>query len=248
MKVASLMAAAIAAALLVAAVAQAASLKKRMDSIPAPASGAAAAVPEEPPVSPYETAELLKRLEACASRLDGKIDKESKELKAAKERYAGLKAASDESLAKMTAESSKIKEELGQTKGDKEKVAELTKKIRTEQQKAMFKKFMGEQVKKELEKIKVELGLSPDQAAKFDAVNDEMFDKFAEMGSSFMDGEGNPQKFQELITESNTKMKGFMTDDQFTKYTDIQKKQWGGRQRNQEGKNGLEGGDQGGQQ
>ena len=37
-------------------------------------------------------------------------------------------------------------------------------------------------------------------------------------------------------------------EEQFTKYTDIQKKQWGGQRRNQEGKNGLEGGDQGGGQ
>jgi hypothetical protein len=246
MKVAALLATAIAAALLAAAVVQAASLNKRLHNVPAPAASAA---PEtaaaEPPPSPYEVAEMAKRVEACAVKIDAKIERETKALRDAKERFGGIKQRTDESLEAIARESLALKEELGKKSADKEKVAELTKKIRTEQQKAMFKKFMGERMKGEMEKVKAELELTPDQAAQFDKVSGEMFDKFSEMGSSFMDGEGNPAKFQELVTESNTKMQGFMSEDQYKKYQDIQKRQWGGGGRqNGDNKGGQEGGGQ----
>lgn len=189
---------------------------------------------------------MAKRIEACSVKVDLKIERETKALRDAKERFAGIKQRTDESLQEIAKESLALKEELAKKSADKEKVAELTKKIRTEQQKAMFKKFMGERMKGEMEKVKTELGLTPDQCAQFDQVSGEMFDKFSEMGSSFMDGEGNPAKFQELVTESNTKMQGFMSEDQFKKYQDIQKKQWGGGGGRQSGDG--QGGQQGGGQ
>ncbi|KAF0244161.1 MAG: hypothetical protein FD180_2746 [Planctomycetota bacterium] len=229
MKVAALLITAVAAALLVAAVAQAASLSKRLHSVPAPAAGAASdGAPHEMPPSPFEVAEMAKRIEACAAKIDLKIERESRALREAKERFAGIKGLTDESLEAIAKESLALKEELAKKKADKEKVAELTKRIRTEQQKAMFKRFMGDRMKGEMEKVKAELELTPDQAVQFDKVSGEMFDKFAEMGSSFMDGETNPAKFAELVTESNSRMQGFMSEDQFKKYQDIQKKQWGG--------------------
>ena len=248
MKVAALLTTAIAAALLVAAVAQAASLNKRLHSVPAPAAGAASDVAgSEPPPSPYEVAEMAKRIEVCGSKIDLKIERETKALRDAKERFAGIKERTDDSLEAIAKESLALKEELAKKTVDKEKVAELTKKIRTEQQKAMFKKFMGDRMKGEMDKVKGELELTPDQAAQFDQVSGDMFDKFAEMGSSFMDGDTNPAKFQELVTESNTKMQGFMSEDQFKKYQDIQKKQWGGGGRgggSGDGSNGEGGGGQ----
>ena len=81
----------------------------------------------------------------------------------------------------------------------------------------------------------------------FDKVSEEMFDKFADMGSSFMDGEANPAKFQELVTETNTKMQSFMSEDQFKKYQDIQQRQWGGGRRQGSGDNQGGQGGQGGQ-
>lgn len=227
MKVAALLTTAVAAALLVAAVAQAASLNRRLREIPAPPAAAVQAGQELPP-SPYEVAEMAKRIEACAAKVDAKVERETKALREAKERFSGIKGRTDESLAAISKESLALKEELAKKAADKEKVAELTKRIRTEQQKAMFKKFVGERMKGEMDKVKTELELTPDQAAEFDKVSAEMFDKFAEMGSSFMDGEANPAKFQELVTESNTRMQTFMSEDQFKKYQDIQKRQWGG--------------------
>lgn len=243
MKVVALFVTAIAAALVVASVVQAAALKKRLDAVPAPAAGASAApVSAELPPSPYELAELARRVEACAVRLDGKVDRETRALREARERFTGIKGRSEESLAAIQRESLALKEELAKKAADKDKVAELTKRIRTEQQKLMLKRFVGDRMKGEMEKVKVELGLTPDQAAQFDKVSEEMFDKFAEMGSSFMDGDANPAKFQELVTESNTKMQTFMSEDQFKKYQAIQQRQFGG------GGGGRQGGDgQGGQ-
>ncbi|MCC6740928.1 MAG: hypothetical protein IT452_17950 [Planctomycetia bacterium] len=245
MKFAALFSVVIAASLLVAALVQAATLKRRLDAVPAPAAGAAAAAPAELPPSPYEMAELARRLEACSARLDAKIKDETTSLRESRERLAGLKGRSEESLAGVQRESLALKEELARNAADKEKVAELTKKIRTEQQKTMFKRFVGERMKGEMEKVKAELGLSPEQSAQFDKVGEEMFDKFAEVGSSFMDGEANPAKFQELVTETNTKMQTFMTEDQFKKYQDIQQRQFGGgRRQNGDGQGGQEGGGQ----
>jgi hypothetical protein len=248
MKVAALLTTAIAAALLAAAIVQAASLNKRLHSLPAPAAGAASEnAGGEPPPSPYEVAEMAKRIEACAVLVDAKIERETKALREAKERFGGIKGRTDESLEAISKQSLALKEELGKKAADKDKVAELTKRIRTEQQKAMFKKFMGDRMKGEMEKVKVELELTPDQAAQFDKVSGEMFDKFSEMGSSMMDGEANPAKFQELVTESNTKMQGFMSEDQFKKYQDIQKRQWGGGRQgggNGDGQSGQQGGGQ----
>ena len=68
MKAVALLSTALAAALLIAAIAQAASLKKRIELVPAPVAGAVAATTAEPPLSPYEMAELARRVEACASR------------------------------------------------------------------------------------------------------------------------------------------------------------------------------------
>ncbi len=248
MKVVALFITAVAAALLVASVVQAAALKKRLDAIPAPAAGApATAAPAELPPSPYELAELARRVEACAVRLDGKIDRETRALKEAKERFTGIKGRSEESLTAIQKESLALKEELAKKAADKEKVAEMTKRIRTEQQKMMLKRFVGDRMKGEMEKVKVELGLTPEQAAQFDKVSDEMFDKFTEMGSSFMDGEANPAKFQELVTETNTKMQTFMSEEQFKKYQDIQQRQFGGGRRQNgdgQGGQGQEGGGQ----
>ncbi len=247
MKVVALFVTAVAAALLVASVVQAAALKKRLDAVPAPAAGASAApVSAELPPSPYELAELARRVEACAVRLDGKVDRETKALREAKERFTGIKGRSEESLTAIQKESLALKEELAKKAADKDKVAELTKRIRTEQQKMMLKRFMGDRMKGEMEKVKVELGLSPDQSAQFDKVSEEMFDKFAEMGSSFMDGDANPAKFQELVTESNGKMQTFMSEDQFKKYQAIQQRQFGGGGGRQggDGQGGQEGGGQ----
>lgn len=249
MKAAAFLLAAVAAALLVAAGAQAASLKGRLDHLPAPVAGTAS-LPEgtEPPASPYEMAELAKRVEACAAKLDAKIERERLALTGARERFGGIKSRTAESLEAMEKESAAIKEALGAKAADKQKVADLTKRIRTEQQKAMFKRFVGEQMKKENEKLKVDLGLTPEQVVQFDKVSEEMFDKFAEVGSSFMDGEANPAKFTELVSESNGKMKAILSEEQFTRFTDYQQKRFGGgRQGNGDGQKGTEGSGGGGQ-
>jgi chromosome segregation ATPase len=244
MKAASLLTAAIATALLVAATVQAASLKKRLESLPSPAAASATGPSAEIPPSPYEMKELAKRVDAIAARLEGKIERERKELREAQDRYKGIGVRTAESLAAMEKEAAEIRDLLGDLEKNKDKVAEMTKRIRNEQQKAMIKRFMAGELKKENEKLKAELGLTAEQGAQFDRVFEETADQFAEMGSAFMDGDANPAKFMEVVAESNRKMATFLTEDQMKKYTEIQQSRWGGGRR---GGGGGDGGGGGGQ-
>lgn len=238
MKAAALVGTAVAAALVVATLVQAGTLKTRLDTLPAPAeSSADRASPAGPPPSPFELAELARRLDGASGKLDAKVERETKELASAKERAALIGTRTGESLAALDKESAKLRDELGEMAHDEEKVDALTKKIRTEQQKAMIKRFAAEQMRKEQAKLKAELGLTPEQEAAFDKVGEEMMDQVAEMGSSFMDGEMNMQGWQKLQQESNERMGAILNEDQMKKYMDYQAKQWGGR-RNNGGENG----------
>jgi hypothetical protein len=225
---------ALATALLAATLVQAASLRKRLDALPAPAAPAEgeAAAPAGPVPSPFELAELARRVDGAATKLDGKVDRETKELAASKERAARIGTRTGESLAALDKEAARLRDEIGEKAHDEEKVEALTKKIRTEQQKAMIKRFAAEQMRKEQAKLKAELGLTPEQEEAFDKVGEEMMDKVAEMGSSFMDGEMNMQGWQALQKESNEKMGAILNEEQMKKYTDYQARQWGGRRNN----------------
>lgn len=241
MRVLAVLATAAAAALLAAALTQAASLKKRLEELPpAPetAPGAVAFDPSQPPPSPYEMSELEKRVEALVGRIDGKVAREKKEFEAARERYLEMKKLSGESLALLDGESAAVKNAIGDGAYEKAKVAAMTKRIRTEQQKAMIRRFAGDMMRKENEKLKAELGLTPEQAAQFDKVAEEMMEKVADMGSSFMDGEMNMQGFQQLQKESNEKMGAILDEGQMTKYKAYQEKRWGGRGNGDQGQEG----------
>ncbi|NUN49294.1 MAG: hypothetical protein HUU15_10755, partial [Candidatus Brocadiae bacterium] len=181
------------------------------------------------PPSPYEMDDLARRLKAVGDKLEARIEKENRDLAEARGHVEGIRARTSESLAILEKESAAIKDELAGKAADETKVADLTKRIRTEQQKALIKRFVAAEMEKENAKLKADLGLTPEQAAAYDQVAAEMMDKFADVGSSFMDGEANPLKFAELVQENNTKMSAVLSPDQMKQYTDYQQKRWGNR-------------------
>lgn len=236
MNVVSVLVHAAAVGVLVAAIMQAAALKKRVEALPKPAESEHRERPAQgPPPSPYEMSELAARLEALGARIDAKVAREEKELAAARERFGTLRIATGDSLAVLDEESAKVKEAIGDQADDKEKVAALTKKIRDDQQKALIRKFVGNEFRKENEKLKALLELTPEQAVKFDEVSAELMDKVSEMGSNFMNGDMNPAGFIELQKTTNEKMGSFLTEDQMGKYKKYQDERWGGGRRQAQG-------------
>ena len=230
MKALAVLTAAVATALLVAALVQAADLKKRMEALPAPAADAPVAqTAAELPPSPWEMAELARRVDALSARLDAKIAREEKGMKEAGERFTSLRERTGGTLAGLDVESAAVKKEIGDKGADKEKVAALTRRIRTEQQKALIKRFMTMQFEAEYAKLKAELALTPEQQEQFDRVGDEAMEKMATLGSSFMDGEGNPAEFQKLQTETNEKMGAILNEEQMGKFKSWTDSRMGGR-------------------
>jgi periplasmic protein CpxP/Spy len=105
-----------------------------------------------------------------------------------------------------------------------------------------------ERQKQEMETMKKELSLTPDQVKKVEALNAETNQKTRELfEASAGDREGNREKFRTLREEHTKKLNVILTPDQAKKWEEIQEKLRAERRANRPGGPGGPGGERGGQ-